>query len=158
MNNFYSIDKETLEKFVGVGTIKTLSEIEDAREEYFNSDLFIKNRRNLLVSPFKFGLPRKKLRLLSETDLVVKQMMYDFNKSVWDMPKHLHNEFEMMYLEKAKVFPPPVDIYISHSEASQIFGVSEKRLHISRKIGMIKFIKHEGEYAYQWSHLQAFFG
>lgn len=158
MNKSFRIDKKKLEKYVGEGSFKTVSELEAARERYLKSDLFLKNRKSIRIHPLEIGDPIEKLKLLSEIDLTIKYVLNKLDKDGKIMPEPYFSECKEKYLEAARIFPLPIDVYISHSEACQIFDVTEKVLKLYREIGLLLTLKDEREFTYHWVQLQAYFG
>ena len=146
-----------LEKYLGIGTYNTLSELKSAREAHLKSDLFLNKRRKIIAHPMEIDIRLEHIRYIDEVELAVEELMKDVKKDVGIRPNDLLNIFHIKFLEAAKLFPPPLDVYIPHSEAYLIFEQPEIKLSSYQELGILKSIKHDGEFYYHWIQLQALF-
>lgn len=154
----YSILDKELEKYLGNGTFQTISELKTARDQYLISDLFINRRRNIIAHPIEIDTPYPEdLRYVDEIELAVNELMKDVKKELGEMSKDSFEVFHLKFLEAAKVFPLPVDVYIPSTEACILFELTEIQLATCRELEFLSSIKQEGEHHYHWVELQALF-
>lgn len=155
MHKYHNIDKAILERYIGTGLYKSVSELETKRKEYFQSDYYLKNRRRCRFIPPDNIPSLKLLRNLDEIEMVSIIIVDELQKEVGGiMPKNLLIQLVGKLIDEIEVFPPPMDVYVSHSLASKIFGISSERLKLYRETRVLYSIKKEGEFNYHWPQLQ----
>lgn len=159
MHKYQNIDKETLKRYIGNDLFKSVSELETARKNYFQSEYYLKNRRRCRFIP-PDNIPSLKLfRNLDEIEMATIIVVDELQKEAGGiMPKNILIRLQGKLIDEIKVFPPPIDVYVSHTVASKIFGVSTEKLKLHRETGLLPFIKIKGVFNYHWPQLQEQFG
>lgn len=155
----YSILDKELEKYLGNGTFRTISELKSARDQYLTSDLFINRRRKIIAHPIEIETPYpEEIRCTDEIELAVNELMKDVKKELGEISQDFLEVFHSKFFEAAKVFPPPIDVYIPSVEACILFKLTGTQLDSCRELEFLSSIKHDGEHHYHWFELQALFG
>jgi len=153
----HDIHDAELEKYLGIGSFNTLSELKSAREAHLKSDLFLNNRRKIIAHPVDIDTRLEHIRYIDEVELVVNELMKDVKEDIGIKSNDLLNIFQIKFIEAAELFPPPLDVYIPHSEACLIFEQPEEKLSSYQELGILTSINRDGEFNYHWIQLQALF-
>lgn len=158
MHKYQNIDKAILNRCTEKGWFKSVSELETKRREYFQSEYYLKNRRRVRFIPPDDIPSLTLLKNFDEIEMVTMIIVDELQKEVsGNMPENLFKQLVGNVIDETKVFPPPMDIYVSHSVASKIFEISTERLTLYRETGLLRFIKEKGEFNYPWTRLQELF-
>ncbi len=118
----------------------------------------IKKRLRLCLNPFSYGLPVCKLKMLSQSDILLEEIKQIIDEDLNELLPSLYEKVVSYF--KAELTDPnyPALVLISENHAKLIFGVQSARLQLYRKAGLLKFAKLEGSYCYPWTQLKGLFG
>jgi len=125
---------------------------------YFNTNQPLKKRRRYCIDPFDYETPVGRLKHLSESELIIKEMTHLFEEDDIELPLWLHRKVLSSIKAALTGAPSLMELYISERNAQKIFGVSHSRLHLHRKSGLLKSAKQNESYCYPWTQLKELFG
>lgn len=123
----------------------------------FHSDQSQKKKRIYCIHTIDYGVPALKLKKLHESALTFKEIKYLFYRDDFKIPLWLRKMVMSYFKVVLTGSHSPIEIYISESDARQIFGAPLKRLHLYRNTGLLKATKENESYYYPWTQIQELF-